>query len=63
VVQRLNDALDGGWSFEITHHEIREEEVIVLGKLTAEAVTKMAFGASQVTRERESRSSCRSAMT
>ena len=55
VIQRLNDALDGGWSFEITHHEVREEEVIVLGKLTAEAITKMAFGTSQVTRERESR--------
>jgi hypothetical protein len=54
VIQRLNDALDGGWSFEITHHEVREDEVIVLGKLTAETVTKMAFGASQVTRERES---------
>jgi hypothetical protein len=55
VIQRLNDALDGGWSFEITHHEVREEEVIVLGKLTAETTTKMAFGTSQVTRERESR--------
>jgi hypothetical protein len=54
VIQRLNDALDGGWSFEITHHEVREDEVIVLGKLTAETVTKMAFGASQVTRERDS---------
>src|SRR5262245_10551807 len=55
VIQRLNDALDGGWSFEITHHEVREEEVIVLGKLTANAISKMAFGTSQVTRERESR--------
>jgi hypothetical protein len=25
------------------HHEVREEEVIVLGKLTAEAITKMAL--------------------
>ena len=23
VIQRLNDALDAGWSFEITHHEVR----------------------------------------
>jgi hypothetical protein len=54
VIQRLNEALEGAWSFEIVHHEIREEEVLVLGRLTPEAITKMAFGASQVTRERES---------
>ncbi len=52
VIARLNQALDGAWSFEITHHEVREDEVLVLGKLTAENVTKMAFGTSQVTRER-----------
>jgi hypothetical protein len=54
VIQRLNEALEGAWSFEIVHHEIREEEVVVLGKLVAGEVTKMQFGASQVTRERES---------
>ena len=52
VIQRLNDALDGGWSFEIAHHEVREDEVVVLGKLTAEGIARMSFGASQVTRER-----------
>jgi hypothetical protein len=54
VIQRLNEALEGAWSFEIVHHEIREEEVVVIGRLTAESVVKMAFGGSQVTRERES---------
>src|SRR5512146_2851112 len=54
VIQRLNEALEGAWSFEIVHHEIREEEVVVLGKLVAGEVTKMQLGASQVTRERES---------
>jgi len=54
VIQRLNEALEGAWSFEIVHHEIREEEVLVIGRLTAEGITKMAFGGSQVTRERES---------
>jgi hypothetical protein len=54
VIQRLNDALDGAWSFEITHHEVRGDEVVVLGRLTADGVTKMAFGGSQVTREKES---------
>ena len=52
VVHRLNQALDGAWSFEITHHEVREDEVLVLGKLTAEGIAKMQFGVSQVTRER-----------
>ena len=54
VIQRLNEALEGAWSFEIVHHEIREEEVLVLGKLVTGDVTKMQFGTSQVTRERES---------
>ena len=54
VIRRLNEALEGAWSFEIVHHEIREEEVLVIGRLTAENVVKMAFGGSQVTRERES---------
>ena len=54
VIQRLNDALEGAWSFEIAHHEVREEEVVVIGRLTAEGITKMQFGSSQVTRERES---------
>jgi hypothetical protein len=54
VIARLNEALDGAWSFEITHHDIREDEVLVIGKLTAEGITKMAFGTSQVTREKGS---------
>ncbi|MBI4271989.1 MAG: hypothetical protein HY615_16760 [Candidatus Rokubacteria bacterium] len=54
VIHRLNEALDGAWSFEVTHHEIREDEVLVLGRLSAEHVTKMQFGVSQVTREKGS---------
>src|SRR5687767_15004387 len=52
VVQRLNDALEGRWSFEVVQHDVREEEVVVLGRLTADGVVKMSFGASQVTREK-----------
>jgi len=54
VIQRLNEALEGAWSFEIVHHEIREEEVLVIGRLSADGIVKMAFGGSQITRERES---------
>jgi hypothetical protein len=55
VVARLNAALDGAWSFEVASHEIRDHEVLVLGKLTAAGIVKMQFGASQVTRDRESK--------
>ena len=32
VIQRLNEALEGAWSFEIVQHEVREDEVLVLGQ-------------------------------
>ena len=44
----------GAWSFEVTHHEVREDEVVVLGKLPAEGIAKVQFGVSQVTREKGS---------
>jgi hypothetical protein len=52
VIARLNAALDGAWSFEVTHHEVREDEVVVLGRLSADGITKMQFGVSQLTREK-----------
>jgi Rad52/22 family double-strand break repair protein len=55
VIARLNAALDGAWSFEVVAHEVRDHEVLVLGKLTAAGIVKMQFGASQVTRDRESK--------
>ncbi len=55
VLQRLNDAFDAQWSFEILKHEILEDkdEVIVQGKLAAENVVKTQFGSSQITRVRD----------
>ncbi len=55
VIARLNTALDGAWSFEVVAHEVRDDEVLVLGKLTAAGIVKMQFGASQVTRDRETK--------
>jgi hypothetical protein len=55
VIQRLNDAFDGQWSFEIVSHEVLESEVIVRGKLTAEGISKVQFGSSQVTRHKETK--------
>jgi hypothetical protein len=53
VIARLNEAFDHDWSFEIASHEIHDGEVIVLGKLCAGGVTKMAFGGSAVTIDRQ----------
>jgi hypothetical protein len=55
VIQRLNDALDGNWSFEIKEHQILKEqnEVLVLGRLIAGAVVKTQFGSSAITRAKE----------
>ena len=52
-IERLNESFDGIWSFEVVEHEVRQDEVLVLGKLTAEGVTKMAFGGSAITRNRK----------
>ncbi len=55
VIQRLNDALDGNWSFEVVEHGVIEEhgEVLVLGRLSTEIVTKTQFGSSVITRAKE----------
>lgn len=53
IVQRLNDALAGDWSFRVLEHDVREGEVVVLGELRAGDVVKQAFGGSEVTRTRE----------
>ena len=52
-IRRLKEAFEGEFSFEIVQHIIRDNEVIVIGKLTAGTVTKMAFGGSSITVSRE----------
>lgn len=54
VIQRLNDALEGMWSFEIINHQINEKEVLVIGKLTVGNIVKMQFGSSQITKAKQS---------
>ena len=49
-IKRLNEAFDGEWSFVIVEHTILDHEVIVMGKLTAGDVTKVAFGGSSIKR-------------
>ena len=51
VIARLNEAADFEWSFEVTKHEVLADEVIVLGKLTIDGISKTAFGGSSVTKD------------
>ncbi len=55
VIQRLNDAFDGEWSFTMTKYEIMEntDEVIVVGQLNAGGIVKSQFGSSRITRAKE----------
>lgn len=48
-IKRLNAVFDYNWSFEIVDEKIEDGFVIVRGKLTADGITKMQFGTSQVT--------------
>ena len=52
-IRRLNDAFEGDWSFEVVEHQTLDTEVIVLGKVTCSGITKMAFGGSKITVNRE----------
>lgn len=54
VVARLNEGCDQ-WSFEIVEHQVIDEEVVVVARLIADGITKMAFGGSSITRDRAGR--------
>ena len=55
VIQRLNDVLNGNWSFQIMEFKIGEEEVFVKGQLTVGNIVKQQFGGSQITRKKDSK--------
>jgi len=55
VIQRLNDVLEGNWSFQIVEFKIGEEEVFVKGLLTVGSIVKQQFGGSQITRKKDSK--------
>lgn len=54
VIARLNEAFDGNWDFIVKSFEVSEarDEVLVVGRLTAEGITKMQFGSSTITRSK-----------
>ena len=53
VIQRLNECFDAEWIFEIHEHHVYDDEVVVLGKLTAQGVAKSQFGKSRITRAKK----------
>lgn len=53
-IERLNEAYDGRWDFEVLEHQVLDTEVVVLGRLAADGVTKTAFGGSNRTVSRDS---------
>jgi hypothetical protein len=55
VITRLNEAFEHQWSFEVVSHDIQHDEVIVLGKLTADGISKTHFGGSRITLDGEGR--------
>jgi len=57
VIARLNEAFEATWAFELSNHWILKEtdEVLVLGKLSAEGITKMAFGSMQISRNEDTK--------
>jgi hypothetical protein len=48
--KRLNEGSEN-FSFDIVSHQILDDEVIVLGRLTLEGLTKSAFGGTSITRD------------
>ncbi len=53
VIERLNQAMEGYWSFRIVEHLILEDEVIVLGELSSHGITHQQFGSSSITRGKQ----------
>lgn len=51
VIERLNEASEHMWSFEVVRYELLADEVIVTGKLTLDGVVKMDIGSSSITRD------------
>lgn len=48
VIARLNEAFEGEWTFRVLDRIVSEEEVVVLGELTAEGETKQQWGSKEV---------------
>jgi len=53
IIERLNSATGGAWSFNVVRHEVQRDEVIVVARLTLHAdpeVVKETFGSARIKR-------------
>ncbi|MBT5876389.1 MAG: hypothetical protein HOH43_23400 [Candidatus Latescibacteria bacterium] len=53
VINRMNEAFLGEWSFKILEHQMLDDVIVVLGELTAAGVTKQQFGTCELNQEGE----------
>jgi hypothetical protein len=56
VIQRLNECFDAEWIFEIQDHRVYDDEVVVLGKLALQGISKSQFGKYRITRSKKDNS-------
>ena len=56
VIQRLNECFESEWIFEIQEHRVYDDEVVVLGRLMAQGVSKSQFGKSRITKSKKDNS-------
>ena len=53
VITRLNEVFAGQWGFKILDHKFLDDDVVVLGELTAEGIVKQQFGSCELSQEAE----------
>ena len=54
VIERLNQAFESDWSFDVISFEVRNDEAICLGKLTVPGnIVKVQFGSCRVSKDKE----------
>ncbi len=49
VIQRLNEVLEGQWSFRVLSHLIDPDEVYVHGEMQVDDTVRQQFGGSNIT--------------
>ena len=53
VIARLNAALGGSWSFEVTRKEVVEDEIVVFGRMRIGDAVHEDVGGTSITRRRD----------
>jgi hypothetical protein len=54
VVQRLNEVLEGDWSFNVVESIVEVDEVVIRGRLTIGDTVREQFGGSKIKRNKDS---------